>query len=368
VTTDDWNKYLWGDLAVLEYGRSLRGYRDGTGTVRVFGTNGPIGWTNEEQGAGPTVVVGRKGAYRGVHYSSGPFWVIDTAFWLRPLADIDMRWAYYQLLTQDINGRDSGSAIPSLSRSDFSTFVAAVPPIQEQRAIAEVLGSLDDKILANQRTCALEEELATCVLDQAPSRIPLRDVANILRNIIDPSSLGLTMVDHFSLPAFDEQRLPVHQAGAEIRSGKQIIDDISVLVSRLNPHIPRVWYAVPKSGIFGVASTEFVVLAPQNDASAEELWACCNSASFSSELAESVTGTTGSHQRVQAADVLSTEVGDPRSLSPGQRLAIATLVKSAHHLRVETVTLATLRDALLPKLLQGELRVRDADAFVEVMG
>lgn len=367
MTPDGWNKHLWGDLAVLEYGRSLRGYRDGTGNVRVFGTNGPIGWTNEEQGGGPTVVVGRKGAYRGVHYSPGPFWVIDTAFWLRPLADIDMRWAYYQLLTQDINGRDSGSAIPSLSRSDFSTFEVAVPPIEEQRAIAEVLGSFDDKIFAIQRICRIEEELATFVLDQSPSRVPLCEVANIKRNIINPSSLGLTMVDHFSLPAFDEHRLPICQTGVEIKSGKQIIDDVSVLVSRLNPHIPRVWYAVPKTGVLGIASTEFVALVPQNDISAEELWACCNSSSFISELAESVTGTTGSHQRVQAADVLTTEVGDPRSLSPDKRLAISSMVKSVHHLRVESVSLATIRDALLPKLLCGELRVRDADSLVEVL-
>src|SRR5450759_2089984 len=93
-----WSPMRWGDLAVLEYGKALRGYRSPlVSAVRVFGTNGPIGWTKQALGKGPTVIVGRKGAYRGVHYSPGPFWVIDTAYWLRPVVDeIDMRWAYYQ--------------------------------------------------------------------------------------------------------------------------------------------------------------------------------------------------------------------------------------------------------------------------------
>ncbi|MHB1500478.1 MAG: restriction endonuclease subunit S domain-containing protein, partial [Candidatus Dormibacteria bacterium] len=96
-----WKVGTWGDLGVLEYGRALRDYRDSNGPVRVFGTNGPIGWTHDSLGKGPAVIVGRKGAYRGVRYSPGPFWVIDTAYWLRPVADLDPRWAYYQLLTQD---------------------------------------------------------------------------------------------------------------------------------------------------------------------------------------------------------------------------------------------------------------------------
>jgi len=75
---DNWRNMLWGDLATLEYGKALRGYGDGVGTFRVFGTNGPIGWHWESLCGHPTVVVGRKGAYRGIHYSAEPCYVIDT--------------------------------------------------------------------------------------------------------------------------------------------------------------------------------------------------------------------------------------------------------------------------------------------------
>ena len=146
-----WHEATWGDIATLEYGKSLRGYQASTGPYRVYGTNGQIGWHTEPLCLHASVVIGRKGAYRGVHYSPEPFFTIDTAFYLKPKTEIDARWAYYQLLTQDINGMDSGSAIPSTSRDDFYVLPVTIPPLPEQRAIAHILGTQDDKIELNRR-------------------------------------------------------------------------------------------------------------------------------------------------------------------------------------------------------------------------
>lgn len=69
-------RLLWGDVCPLEYGKSLRDYAGNPSNddrFRVFGTNGPIGWTVEPLAEGPGVIVGRKGAYRGVHFSEEPF-------------------------------------------------------------------------------------------------------------------------------------------------------------------------------------------------------------------------------------------------------------------------------------------------------
>ena len=117
----DWRKCKWGDLATLEYGKGIRGYELATGPFPVYGTNGAVGWHSEPLCPYPGVVIGRKGAYRGVHYVPTPFYAIDTAFYLKPKTniDIDLKWAFFELLTQDINSMDSGSAIPSTSREDF---------------------------------------------------------------------------------------------------------------------------------------------------------------------------------------------------------------------------------------------------------
>lgn len=146
-----WTDTQWGDVATLEYGRTLRGYRESPGAFRVYGTNGPIGWHTEPLCSHPTVIVGRKGAYRGVHYSPQPPYVIDTAFYLKPKRRMDVRWAYYALLTNDINGLDAGSAIPSTRREDVYSLPVRLPPLTEQRAIARVLGKLDDRIELNRR-------------------------------------------------------------------------------------------------------------------------------------------------------------------------------------------------------------------------
>jgi type I restriction enzyme S subunit len=161
--TDEWRDVTWGDLATLEYGKSLRGYRKASGKYRVYGTNGPIGWHDESLCGAASVIIGRKGAYRGVHYSPDPFFVIDTAFYLKPKGKFDILWAYYELLTHDINSMDSGSAIPSTSRDEFYALPVRLPLPSEQKAIAHILGVLDDKIALNRRMNETLEAMAGAI-------------------------------------------------------------------------------------------------------------------------------------------------------------------------------------------------------------
>jgi type I restriction enzyme S subunit len=128
---DKWRNTTWGDIATLEYGKSIRDYQNASGTVPVYGTNGPIGWHHTPLCTSAGVIIGRKGAYRGIHYSNKPFFVIDTAFYLKPKERLDTKWAYYCLLTYDINGMDSGSAIPSTSRDEFYKLPVRIPDFGE---------------------------------------------------------------------------------------------------------------------------------------------------------------------------------------------------------------------------------------------
>lgn len=158
--SSDWRSTTWGDIATLEYGKALRDYQNAAGEYPVYGTNGPIGWHGAALCKTSGVIIGRKGAYRGVHYSSSPFFVIDTAFYLKPKVEMDMRWAYYSLLTCDINGMDSGSAIPSTSREEFYKLPVAVPSLDEQRQIARFLANFDDRIALLRETNATLEAIA----------------------------------------------------------------------------------------------------------------------------------------------------------------------------------------------------------------
>ena len=214
-TESEWSTTSWGELATLEYGKSLRGYDSAEGPYRVYGTNGPIGKHIEPLCPHASVIIGRKGAYRGVHYSPDPFFVIDTAFYMKPKVDLDTRWAYYQLLTQDINGLDSGSAIPSTSREDFYGLPVDVPPLTEQRGIAHVLGTIDDKIELNRRMNETLEEMARALFKSwFVDFLPVRAKQRARTQTGDPVRAKAALIN----PPSEGSRWTVEQARAYLDS------------------------------------------------------------------------------------------------------------------------------------------------------
>ncbi|RFB70266.1 restriction endonuclease subunit S [Bacillus sp. AW] len=160
MNSNSWKVKKWGDLVELKYGKSLKNYKEKTIGYRVFGTNGPIGYNEEALCEQETVIVGRKGAYRGVHYSDKPCYVIDTAFYTVPIEEINMKWAFYELLTKNINNLDSGSAIPSTSREDFYSLKSKVPPIGVQNKIVNILSIFEEKIELNSKMISNLEQLS----------------------------------------------------------------------------------------------------------------------------------------------------------------------------------------------------------------
>jgi type I restriction enzyme S subunit len=154
----------WGNVSQLFYGKALRNCpieSDENYRFRVFGTNGPIGWTTEPLYSGPGIIIGRKGAYRGVHFSSEPFFVIDTAYYFQLTSpELNLRWAYYKLLTVDINRMDVGAAIPTTNRDQFYALPIHYPPRPLQERVVSILSAYDDLIDINRRRIQLLEESA----------------------------------------------------------------------------------------------------------------------------------------------------------------------------------------------------------------
>jgi type I restriction enzyme, S subunit len=137
---EGWLTTRWGELISLEYGKSLTGYDGAAEPYPVFGTNGQIGFHSKPLCPHPGIIVGRKGAYRGVHYCDQPFFVIDTAFYVEPRERaVDLRWAYYEMLRLGINNMDSGSVIPSTSRADFYSLPVLYPQFDVQQAFVRLL-------------------------------------------------------------------------------------------------------------------------------------------------------------------------------------------------------------------------------------
>jgi type I restriction enzyme S subunit len=279
--------------------------------------------------------------------------------------ELDHRYLHYLFMAEQetIRRIAYGSVHPTMYYPDAKALHVCVPLLTQQRAIAEVLGALDDKIAANQAEVGAAEALIVAMIGRAEGTTRLEDLARQSTRSVRTSEFPDT-VAHFSLPAFDAAALPEIATGATIKSNKFLLDVPCVLVSKLNPRIPRIWdvRALPEQ--MSVASTEFVVLAPQGD-STTVLWAALRDPRVSTELSGLVAGTSGSHQRVKPSEMLQVEVPDTRTLSATTREAISSLGALAHGRRLESQRLAATRDKLLPLLMSGKIRVKDAEKATE---
>lgn len=306
---------------------------------------------------------------------------------------------------------NAGGSRRAITKGHIESFQIPLPPLPEQRAIAGVLGALDDKIELNRRMNETLEEIARALFkswfvefdpvraksegrqpwgmdaqtaalfpsefeDSELGEIPkgwrvstVGDVATLERAGVNPASAPDEVFEHFSLPAFDAGRRPARELGAAIKSNKLRVPKEAVLVSKLNPHIPRVWYPAPTEDTRAVASTEFLVTLPRRAGWRNWLYLWATSDTFKQRFGSLVTGTTGSHQRVTPDAFVDMKLVEPHEplvaaidaiVNPMLQRVLANLHESD--------TLAELRDTLLPKLMSGEVRVRDAERTVEAVG
>jgi len=404
---DNWRTSTWGEEVELKYGKALRGYTDTHASYRVFGANGPIGWHDEPLASGPGVILGRKGAYRGTHYSRDAFYVIDTAYYLLPKSKMNMRWLYYSVLYHQLGQIDDGSPIPSTTRSAVAVRHIDVPSLDEQRAIADTLGSLDDKIELNRRMNATLEGMAQAIfrdwfVDFGPTRrkqAGVNDPVQIMGNLLPDPTRAQPLADLFpasfgddGLPDGWEERPigdllefnpkeplkkgtvapysdmaslptsgsiaapPVDRAfgsGMRFRNG-------DALLARITPCLENgkaAFVDFLTDGGLGWGSTEFIVLRAKRPMPAPVCYLLVRHPEFRDRAIQSMTGTSG-RQRVQADNLANFTIAcpTPKIFETFGELVEPCFEKISTNGR-QNQTLAATRDLLLPKLMSGEIRI-----------
>ena len=155
-----WREVMLGELLTFANGRASPKRSDNS-PHPVYGSNGIIGLSDETNSSANVIVIGRVGSYCGsLHFSDCPCWVTDNAIRANPVGDADSKFVYYLLHTLNLNSWRTGSGQPLLNQSILSSIPTSVPPLPEQRTIAHVLGTLDDKIELNRRMNETLEEMA----------------------------------------------------------------------------------------------------------------------------------------------------------------------------------------------------------------
>ena len=297
--------------------------------------------------------------------------------------------------------------VPSIAQpvSYLRTLRIPVPPLSEQRAIAHILGTLDDKIELNRRMNATLEAVARALfrswfVDFDPVRAKMegrdiglpKDVADLFPDRLVNSELGETpegweparltelmevnpkrslprgrvspYVDMASMPT--RGHVPESIVKRPFGSGMRFVNG-DTLVARITPCLENgktAYVDFLGDGEVGWGSTEFIVLRPRSPLPDPFAYCLARSARFREFAVQNMSGTSG-RQRVPAATLGEFAIASPpRPLAARFGDVARPLLERASGAVAESRVLATARDTLLRKLVSGEIRTRDAERAV----
>ncbi len=260
-----------------------------------------------------------------------------------------------------------GSAQPGANAQQFADFEFSLPSIPEQIQIANILSGLDDKIDLLHRQNKTLEQLAETLFrqwfvgeaEESWDEVSLSGIAIHFKQTVTPAKTPTLIFKHYSLPAFDDGKEPKNEIGKDILSGKYQVVSNSILISKLNPRTPRIW------GLYGtideensICSTEFQVVKPKEDKYYSFIYCYLKSYQVLQELSGAASGTSGSHQRVNPQDIFNLSFPKPpekliEQFDAATKFSFEKIKSNTNQIR----TLTQLRDALLPKLISGEIRI-----------
>lgn len=154
------------------------------GNIPVYGGNGILGYANNSNYE-RCIIIGRVGAYCGsVYLEDNKCWVSDNAIAAQPLGENDIRFLYYLLKCLRLNERHIGTSQPLLTQEILNKIECVVPSPPEQKRIAALLGSFDDKISANKMINDNLQQQAAALFanfyDQAETEVGFTEMIQIL--------------------------------------------------------------------------------------------------------------------------------------------------------------------------------------------
>jgi type I restriction enzyme S subunit len=285
--------------------------------------------------------------------------------------DVDKLFIKYIVLNRPfqyyIDTLAHGTTIKNVSLKTIREFPFLLPPLPEQRAIAGVLSSLDDKIDILRRQNKTLEAMAEALFkqwfiegaDEEWKEGTIADYAMHFKESVRPQENHNVLFDHYSIPAFDAAEWPLSECGETIQSNKYRVVKNCVLFSKLNPHRDkRIWLISGSADDKAICSTEFQVVLPKKAEYLFFTYCCLSLKENYNEIAAGVGGTSGSHQRIDPQSIFSLKC----PIIPMKQIEIfnhrvSTIFEKKSNNQHQIRTLIALRDTLLPKLMSGEVRV-----------
>ena len=286
----------------------------------------------------------------------------------------DFRFVYYLMRTQTARLRAvaSGSATPLLNKSVFESLSVSVPPLSDQRAIAGVLGALDDKIDSNRRMADLLIRLARTMMSVGQYEVRLGDIAKCDKGLSykgngleEKASLGIPMINlaNFGVDGWlDAEKMKFYSGDYKerhlLKAGDLVVANTDLTQQRVI--IGRPALVPPELGV-AIFTHHVTAIRPIEDEElALPIWAQLNTPGFRERAEGFATGTTVAGLPVET--LLDFQVQIPNG---GVIRDARELLQRVWAAETESKSLTLTRDALLPELLSGRLRVKDAELMME---
>ncbi len=403
----EWIHTTVGAQITLQRGLDITKTEQRKGPVPVISSGGVSSYHDRPAATGPGVVLGRKGVVGSVYFVSSDYWPHDTTLWVKDFHRNEPRFVYYffRWIAPRIATMDVGSANPTLNRNHVHPMEILWPPrVDEQRAIAHILGTLDDKIEMNRRMNETLEAMARALfkawfIDFDPVRAKAegrdpglsREIADLFPDRFVDSEVGeipagweiaplpevidvnptRTLRKGDVAPYLDMANMPtrVHSPDVVIErpfgSGMRFVNG-DTLVARITPCLENgktAYVDFLKPGQVGWGSTEYIVLRPKPPLPDEFAYCLARSDGLREFAVQSMTGSSG-RQRVPTESLSHYLLAVPPPLiSKRFGVFVRTLFARSSGTACESRTLAAVRDTLLPKLISGELRVKDVEGL-----
>lgn len=372
----EWKTCQLGDLITFQRGHDLPKTKMRGNTYPVVGSNGIIGYHDEYTTEMPSITIGRSGNVGKPFLVKGRSWSHNTTLYIKEYKNIDPIFVFYFLQTLNLESYAGGSAVPTLNRNHIHTLEVRVPcDIKEQHKIALLLSMLDEKIDKNRTindnlTQQARSLYQAWFVDYEPfggsapsdwSNVSLGQVAIMKTDSWSPIKNPDDVVEHYSIPAYDEQHYPVFESATDIKSNKYILTPDSVMISKLNPDTKRIWRPMCLS-VNPVCSTEFIVYEARKKDQKDFIYSILDSVPFFNFLCAHTTGSTNSRQRATPKATLdfSFQLPPDNVIKDFCQLVTPMYDLIASNI-IENQSLAQTRDSLLPRLMSGELDVSNLD-------
>lgn len=366
----EWKSTTLSDFISLQRGHDLPQRERRHGDIPVVGSGGITGFHDTAVVHGPGITIGRAANLGVPTLLHGDFWPLNTTLYVTDFRGNDIRFAFYMLQALDLTGFNSGSVQPMLNRNYIKNFPIRVPDVPEQKAVADILGALDDKIAVNEEILRTSRDLMGFKYE------------NAVLSGVEATNIG-AIADVFDGPHATPKKTesgPWFLSISSLCNGRLVLEESAHLADpdfekwtrRVTPTAGDVLFsyetrlgeaALMPTGVRACLGRRMALMRSRGVGPRTLLQAFLSS-SFQETIKQySVHGATV--DRILLSEFPSWQISLPIHESQQLECALRRLDEVAEQRERENETLIQIRETLLPKLMSGEVRVRDAEKVVE---